>query len=412
MGKNSLIKSTDKKKKAAKAVEDDLKKEKAGKKEATKPAKTAPPTKSAMPEKTAAPDKVAAPEKVIEPPIVPKEAPAPPVVKKTIQELKFQKFEPIVPQPQPIAVPVNTAKYSDAPPIITATDASEIARIRRLLTKSFDMAEVIAAAVAPAEIPKPVSAPPVQSTLKVEMPPEVESAAPKTMEQKTVVVQRKAPEEIKPVVTRVEPVKKAPSTSTMDPVKRYGMYAAAGFALLLVLLIGASAGNSGKYYLKAKDSSLEIWRGRFSPTGKAFFLVLHDVQPPQEIKSIYTREEVFPFAFAYYLEKADSLLDSSGTPDYDGMKKYLNTAMKYAVSAEMNSAVTTRLHSIERMPLLLKADVAISKGTPESLTAALEYLKQAKRLASDGAQSDLVAQKITAVQERLAAITANASAKK
>ncbi len=395
MGKNSLIKSTDKKKKTSKPVDQVSKK--SAKKQAAKAAgieKPAQPSEG----KTAA---------------------ASPAPQKTQREILFETFGSITPQPEPQRVSSGGSGDSPAPPIITAADPAEAERIRKVLFTPFSMEEVIASAAQPPaspqpapESPTPAASAPKTTELPEETPtpaaqetpapasppeaPEVSAAAPKSA--------RPAIEEVKPVVTTVD------AGNDPDPVKRSIQYAAAAFALLILLLIGASFKNSGNFYLNAKDDALEISRGRFSPTGQAFFLVLHDTQPPQPLKSVYTREEIFPLAFNYYLDKADALLETSGVPDYEGMRNYLQMARRYAISPEMETAVTTRLNSIERMPLLYKADVAISKGTPESLQAALDYLRQSQPLITDAAQAELIAQKITAIQTQQAALAAEAAA--
>ena len=403
MGKNSLIKSTDKKKKKAKPVEEASKK--SARKEAVKPAGVELELNSER-----------------------KSASTEPAPKKTLQELRFEKFEPVTPQPPPQSVPAEKIEHAPAPPIIASADPAEADRIRNVLFTRFSMEDVIAAAsqpmpvavpppeaathaeAAPASAPPPVAETPGEAAPAEAPAPEAAVPAPQPTPPSASQTDtepkpaRPATEEIKPVVTTVD------SGNEPDPVKRSIAYAAAGFALLLLLLIGASVKNSGNYYLNARDNALEISRGRFSPTGKTLFLVLHDTQPPQTTKAVYTREDIFPLAFNYYLDRADGLLATTGMPDYEGMQNYLNQARKYAISPEMERAVTTRLYSIERMPLLYKADVAISKNTPESLQAALEYLRQAQPLTTDAAQAELVAQRIAEVEARQAALAAAAAA--
>jgi colicin import membrane protein len=384
MGKNSLIKSTDKKKKSAKPVDNGTKK--SVKKEAAKPAKSGPP------------------EKAPEPKSAPVSTAPPPAAQKSLRDLIFEKFEPVVPQPVPQPMSSVEVSVPQAPPLITANDPAEADRIRKVLFARHSMDDIIAAAAKPvppeAAAPGPGSAIP-DSDMAQEAPkppppsPSEAATGPKTSHPVT--------EELKPVVTTVD------SGDGPDPVNRIIKYAAAGFALLMILLIGASFKNSGNYYLDARDDALEIWRGRFSPTGKAFFLVLHDMQGPEVLKPVYTREEVFPIAFNYYLDKADAMLETSDMPDYAGMRSYLHQARKFAINPVTEAAVMTRLNSIERMPLLYKADVAISRGTGESLQAALAYLNQAQGLTTDSAQAELVAQKTATVEAALSALAATES---
>jgi hypothetical protein len=52
--------------------------------------------------------------------------------------------------------------------------------------------------------------------------------------------------------------------------------------------------------------------------------------------------------------------------------------------------------------------VALSKGTAESLDAAMGYLKKAKQLTSDPAQLDIINQKIETAKAAKAALSAQA----
>jgi colicin import membrane protein len=377
MGKNSLIKSTDKKKKASKPVATANKK--TAKKEAGNPVTTDTSEKAPQPGNA---------------PVSAKAAPPP---KKSLKELLFEKFDPITPQPAPQPVSPVKVQYPPAPPLIPSTDPAEADRMRKVLFARHSMEDIIAAAVQ--DRASVAVAPEPRSTIPAKKIPQDDSFETKRRPKPSPIS-----EEVKPVVTAVD------SGDGPDPISRSIKFAAAGFALLMILLIGASFKNSGNYYLNAKDDALEIWRGRFSPTGKAFFLALHDMQGPEVTKPVYAREEVFPIAFNYYLDKADALLETSAMPDYEGMRVYLNMARKYAINPVTQAAVMTRLNNIERMPLLYKADVAISRGTAESLQEALGSLRQAKRLTTDSAQAELVTQKIAAVEAQQAILAAEAAA--
>lgn len=404
MGKNSLIKSTSKKKSQTKKEETETKKQPAKKAvaKASKPAKpkTKAPAKKA---KAAAPARKA------------KASPAakPAATKKvSLKDLIFKKFDS---QQPPKAAPKKEPKAAlrQAPPIIASTDPQETARLRNLLFKHFSMEDIKATAkaapVKPAASPKAAAEP--------EAPPKP-AAAPKPAAESRPPETAKAPEAVKKPAApkpspapekevKVEVLSDTPMPSSgPDPVQKALKYGIAGFALLLLLIIGASYQNSAKYYLQSKDDAIEIWHGRFSPQGKALFFVLHGKQLAESPQADYTRKDVYSMIFNYYMEKADALLDVSGLPNYEGIRDYLHKAQKYVISAQMGKAVKSRLANIQRMTLLYKADVALSKGTAEALDGAEQYLKEASRLTTDAAQAELIKQKMAAVQQQKTALAA------
>ena len=100
--------------------------------------------------------------------------------------------------------------------------------------------------------------------------------------------------------------------------------------------------------------------------------------------------------------------EESGLPDFEGIKSYLHQAEDYIVSTDMNAAVTTRLNNIERMILLYKADVALSKDTDDALESAIKLLKQAGKLTPSASQSEEITQKIERARARRAELKAAA----
>jgi hypothetical protein len=137
-------------------------------------------------------------------------------------------------------------------------------------------------------------------------------------------------------------------------------------------------------------------------------MVIHGAQVAEPVKEVYTSKEVFPLIFDYYINKADTLLEVPGLPDFEGIKGYLHKADQYAVTQETKTAVSSRLNTIGRMILLYKADVAISKDSRESLESAIKLLKEAAKLTPSMAQESEIAQKIEAARERLVQIKAEA----
>jgi hypothetical protein len=183
-------------------------------------------------------------------------------------------------------------------------------------------------------------------------------------------------------------------------------YLVAAFVVLVALIIGSSMINKNKYYINATDGALEIWQGRFAPMGEELLITLPGVELPETIKDVYSETDAFPLIFNYYVAKADTLLEVPGMPDFEGIETYLNMALPYATTPDLNEAAYARLNNIDLMILLYKADVAAGEATIADLEDAKSYLTEAGRLDLDDLQIDLVSQKIDAVDNLIADLKA------
>ena len=342
MGKNSLLKSTSKAKKKSTA-----KKKAAAKAKATPKVKASPNAK-ALPKAKKAPAAKTTRKKV------------------SVKDLIMKKFDVWKPETLYTVSPDKTdSKDFIAPPFFSGSE-EENRRIKELLLKKFDLAEIKAAAEKAAEPEVSVSYDPPDSG----------------------------------------------DTITDDPMEKAMKYLAAAFAVLIALVIGSSMINKNKFYIHATDGALEIWQGRFAPMGEACLISLPGVQPPEKIKDIYSESEAFPLIFNYYVEKADTLLTVPGLPDFEGIKTYLNKALAYATTPAANEAVFSRLNNIELMILLYKADVSASKPTLSDLNQAKGYLSEAAKLDIEDLKVNLIHQKMDAVDQQIAALKAKKTAKK
>jgi colicin import membrane protein len=466
MGKKSLIKSTAKKKTAPKKEGGATTKKAATKTTKKATAKTTKKAAAKTTKKAAAKTTKKTTDKAAKP-AVKSTAKA---KKLSLKELIFLKFEPVGPVPDKRPAPQAAAAAAPtAPPLITAQEAAEVDRLQTLLTKKFSMNEVRAAAKAPAEKPAAASeAPPVEPEQKApagpalapeawiakdepEAEPVAEAPPAETTEARTEPATQPTEEEVdepapqpaaaeptpaepRPVMKPAKVVRKTIETpapapeprpesakvaattchaepeSQSDPVVRSAKIAAAAAALIILILLAVSANNSGKFYIKPIDNAVEIWKGDFSPKDKSFYMVLHGVQAPEPQQSVYSRKDVFPIIFNYYIDKSDTLLDVDGLPDFEGIKNYLHEAQDFAITDEMKSAVKERLNTIDRMVLLYKADVAISRNTEDSLESAMEILEDAGRLTSSTAQDEEIAQKLDLAREKMKALKTPAPA--
>jgi hypothetical protein len=175
-------------------------------------------------------------------------------------------------------------------------------------------------------------------------------------------------------------------------------------AILILITVLTSHSNKDNYFIKYKDGAVEVLKGRFSPLGKELFITMPGAQPPNHIKEAYSREEIFPFIAKYYIDKADAVTDVPGLPDFEGMRTYLNKSLTFAITTNLQEEARNRLNKIDRMVLLYKADIAVSKDTIPELKTALEYLNRANSLGPDEMESGLIQQKVDSIRARMAVI--------
>jgi len=143
--------------------------------------------------------------------------------------------------------------------------------------------------------------------------------------------------------------------------------------------------------------------------GEELLIMLPGVQPPEMKKDIYSQTDVFPLIFNYYVEKADTLLEVPGIPDFEGIRSYLNKALTYATASEISQIAHTRLNNLDLMILMYKADVSVSKGTLDGLENAKAYFNEAAKLKIDDLQASLIAQKIESIDNLITELEVEAA---
>ena len=405
MGKDSLIKSTAKKSaKKEEKVKKTTARKKTAKKETPKkstktPAKVKKTTVKKKSTAKAAPKKKAVAAKP-KPKKTAKQKPKTTTKRKstakkttkklTVKELLLKSFDPISKIDKPKAAAPSKRSLPSAPPIINAADPQESARVRKLLFQTYDMADIKAAAKSSA----------VESHDAV--PPNAQPQGETTPEHGDNATHAPHSDTFEGV-----PTSESDANGFSKGVKRFAI--CVGAVILLLLMVSYT--NSSKFYVEPKDNAVEIWKGRFSPKDKRFYMVLHGTQLLGKAKDVYSREEVFPMIFEYYLGKADTLLEVPGLPDFEGIKTYLKDASGYALSNDKRKRVADRLYNIDRMILLYKADVSISQGTLKSLDAAIKHLNSAQVLITNTAQEQEIRQKIDLAKSLKAALKAKAGKK-
>ena len=387
MGKDSLVQSTTKGKKSAA-------KKKTAKKKAVK-AKAAPKAKAAAKAKAAPKAKAAAKAKATpKPKPAAKAAPAPKKIAVSVKDLLKKKFPVWKPEKlYSVAPDKGDAKDFTAPPFVSGPEAEQ-KRIKELLLKKYDLAEIKAAGEKAA----------------AEKAAAEKAAAEKAAAEKAAAEKAAAEKAAEPEISVSYEPPDSDDTIPSDPMEKGMKYLAAALAVLIVLVIGSSMVNQGKFYIHSTDGALEISQGRFAPMGEELLISLPGVQAPEKAKDIYSKTDVYPIIFNYYVEKADTFLKVPGLPDFEGIKKYLNKAMAYKTTPDSADAVYSRLNNIDLMILLYKADVAASKPTLSDLKEAKGFLSEASRLDLNGAKLDLIHEKMDDVDKKIASLKAEQKA--
>jgi len=228
----------------------------------------------------------------------------PPAKKKTVSipELLKLKFEPWQPEKMVMAVADEEfQKGFSAPPAIDTKDAAEADRIKALVLKTFDLkvtdtfdpasaeaktetvektkAEAEAKAKAEKEAAEKAKAE-AEAVEKANAAKEAEEKAKaekaKAEAKAMAKAEKEAAEKAKADAAAKQKAEKPPAPPVMPQVSEPTgppMNNAVKILIAIVgglfgLLIIASAMNTNNYYLRSADNAVEIWQGKFSPTGK------------------------------------------------------------------------------------------------------------------------------------------------
>jgi flagellar hook-length control protein FliK len=170
------------------------------------------------------------------------------------------------------------------------------------------------------------------------------------------------------------------------------------------LLIIASAMNTNNYYLKSADNAVEIWQGKFSPTGEKLVISVPGATIKEPVKSVYEKKEALVPAFDYYMDKAEALSKVKGTLDFDSIKSNLYKAIRFAPTVHHKKEAKTQLNRTDFMFLIHQADAAAAKNTVEGCDAALKNLSKAVAFVTDQAQKELLDKKKSEISAKLSAL--------
>lgn len=290
--------------------------------------------------------------------------------KPSLKELIFKKFDSAMPEKPPKGPSAKKApkKLPEAPPFVSAGDKKETERIRAMLFKQFDLTE---------------------------------TPTPETTKKKAITPP--PPKETAPGYGSPAPVFPGGSGRS-GPISKGLAFGIGIAALLIAILIGTSSSNTNNFYLKDDNGAVQIWRGKFAPTGVEKVVSIKGMKAPKPIKEVYSKDEVYPLVFKYFEGRADAALENPQGPDFAKIKQHLYRASSYAPTEELRKKVQSRLKDIDFMILFHKADVAIAKGTTADLKSAMAYLNKATSAASSEYQRELINKTRTTVNKLIAGL--------
>jgi hypothetical protein len=270
------------------------------------------------------------------------------------ENLLFKQFEGAT--ITPVKVKKASVDVADAPSFVTGYGKKETAKIRALLFKQF--------------------------TGKESKAPVVEEAAPKTS---------------KPVPAP-QPAAVTPAKGSVARGKGFAVWA---LVALVAILIGTSYSNRGDYFLKEVDGVVQVWQGKFAPSGEELLLTLDGIAMPEKVQAVYTKAEISPIIFDYMMGKSDALLDAPQGPDFGAIKKHLHQAKEFSPTPMLKTRVQNRMRSIDFVVLFHRADIAIAKGELSDLMTAKAYLQKAKTVAFTNYQRDMATRATAVVDEMM-----------
>ena len=331
-----------------------------------------PKAKEAEKEKVTA--KKTAPKKAVPKKVAPKK-------KLTGEELLFEKFDTWKPAKLYKVEPDKEyLKNFKSTPFYDDKSKEDISKIDKLLALKFDVKTIIAAGEKAA----------------VEKKATAGKAAP---EGKASAEKKAADQKPAPAPKIHEPAYISRNMEETNLSGKILFTIAACLIIVFTPIIIASYINTGRYYLEVTDGALELWQGDFSPMGKKPVITMPGAVPPEGIKDVYSEEEVFPIIAGHLIDKADTLLEVGGLPDFQYIKSTLNTAKTYAVTKPLLQSINNRLTRIDFMVFLYKADVAAGMGTVEGREAAIGLLEKAAMLDLGPHEAEIISKKIKSLQE-------------
>ncbi len=195
-----------------------------------------------------------------------------------------------------------------------------------------------------------------------------------------------------------------PTYEESDTMNKMIIYGGGILALIVFLIVAAGLQNMGKYEIIDNNGVVEVWKGRFAPMGSDLMISMTGVEMPSQKKAVYTREDVYPLVFQFYLDQSDALMSAAGFPGFEEIKSTLKQAGAFASTPQERTIIDSRLKAVDRTVLIYKADMATMRGTADGLQMARVYLNKAANLKPDEIEANLIQQRLDSVQQQMEAL--------
>ncbi|MDY6822491.1 MAG: hypothetical protein SWH68_01635 [Thermodesulfobacteriota bacterium] len=284
------------------------------------------------------------------------------------------------------------APQEDTAPVKTSTEAGKVEE-----TPAEPPEETPAEAANEAEKSEETPAL-TESSAEAAAPEQATSAAPKASETPAPQAAVTSPQKTNPAMGSATPPPPPPednrrfdSGSGDEGMKRFIGIAAACLGFVILLVIIASAMNSGRYYIKETKGAVKILKGNFTPVGKDRVTILHGTHWEGEKKDAYTKAEVYDFAARFYIERALLILNETGMQDLSQIYDYLEEAREISAAYDNRQQVDT-LAQVNKY--LDQAAVLYASGEE-----AAQQIKEKRLAAAKHALTGLLVEEETAAEE-------------
>ncbi len=127
--------------------------------------------------------------------------------------------------------------------------------------------------------------------------------------------------------------------------------------LIFIVLFYSSYINSAKFFIQEKNGALHIYSGEFAPDGKKLLVSMPGISGKLPVNQYYNQDQIYPFVYLYYMEKAHILKDTEGMPDFPGIGYYLKKARLFVSTKEEKALVDSKLKDLADLKNRLYEDM-------------------------------------------------------
>ncbi|MFO7749612.1 MAG: hypothetical protein R6V54_05915, partial [Desulfobacteraceae bacterium] len=170
--------------------------------------------------------------------------------------------------------------------------------------------------------------------------------AEKTMQVIREIAEKEAEEVKTAELAQTNEADSPPASADDKPMNKN--LVAAGICLLFIiaLILNASIANSKKFYIQETSQGVEILKGNFSPISKTRIALLKGADISGKTEEVYTKNQVLPIPFHFYLDKADELLKTPNNTAFPKALDLVNKAALYASTVQDKELILAYQDSI------------------------------------------------------------------